>query len=37
MIGWTEDWKVELVHIQPGKPMQNGHVQSSDAGCATSA
>ena len=28
MIGWAEDWKVGLVHIQPGKPMQNGHVES---------
>ena len=22
------DWKVGLVHIQPGRPMQNGHVES---------
>jgi putative transposase len=28
MLGWGEDWKVGLVHIQPGKPMQNGHVES---------
>ena len=28
MLGWSEDWKVGLVHIQPGKPMQNGHVES---------
>ncbi len=28
MVGWAEDWKVGLVHIQPGKPMQNGHVES---------
>jgi putative transposase len=28
MIGWAEDWKVGLMHIQPGKPMQNGHVES---------
>ena len=28
MLGWAEDWKVGLVHIQPGKPMQNGHVES---------
>ena len=28
MIGWAEDWKVGLVNIQPGKPMQNGHVES---------
>lgn len=28
IIGWAEEWKVGLVHIQPGKPMQNGHVES---------
>ena len=28
MIGWAEDWKIGLVHIQPGRPMQNGHVES---------
>ena len=28
MVGWAEDWKVGLVHIQPGRPMQNGHVES---------
>jgi len=28
MIGWAEDWKVGLVNIEPGKPMQNGHVES---------
>jgi putative transposase len=28
MIGWAEDWKVGLVHIQPGRPMQNGNVES---------
>jgi putative transposase len=28
MLGWAEDWKVDLVHIQPGRPMQNGHVES---------
>ena len=28
MLGWAEDWKVSLVHIQPGRPMQNGHVES---------
>ena len=28
MIGWAEDWKAGLVHIQPGRPMQNGHVES---------
>jgi putative transposase len=28
MLAWSEDWKIGLVHIQPGRPMQNGHVES---------
>jgi putative transposase len=28
MRAWSEDSKVGLVHIQPGRPMQNGHVES---------
>jgi len=28
MIGWAEEHKISLIHIQPGKPMQNGHVES---------
>ena len=28
IIGWCEEKKINLVHIQPGKPMQNGHVES---------
>ncbi len=28
MLSWAEDWKVGLIHIQPGRPMQNGHVES---------
>ena len=28
MIGWAEEKKLTLVHIQPGRPMQNGHVES---------
>jgi len=28
MVGWAEDWKVGLINIEPGKPMQNGHVES---------
>jgi putative transposase len=28
MIGWAEEYKITLIHIQPGKPMQNGHVES---------
>ena len=28
MLGWAEECKVSLIHIQPGRPMQNGHVES---------
>jgi len=28
MLGWAEESKINLVHIQPGRPMQNGHVES---------
>jgi putative transposase len=28
MLGWAEERKIVLVHIQPGRPMQNGHVES---------
>ena len=28
MLGWAADWEGRLVHIQPGRPMQNGHVES---------
>jgi putative transposase len=28
MIGWAEERKITLIHIQPGKSMQNGHVES---------
>ncbi len=27
-VGWCAERKIELVHTQPGKPMQNGHVES---------
>ena len=26
MLGWAEERKINLVHIQPGRSMQNGHV-----------
>jgi transposase InsO family protein len=29
-IGWCEAHGIALIHIQPGKPMQNGHVESSN-------
>lgn len=28
MLAWCEERQIGLVHIQPGKPMQNGHVES---------
>jgi putative transposase len=27
-LSWCEEWKIQLIHIQPGRPMQNGHVES---------
>jgi putative transposase len=32
ILGWCEEKKIDLVHIQPGEPMQNGHVESFSAG-----
>jgi putative transposase len=28
ILSWSEEKKISLIHIQPGKPMQNGHVES---------
>jgi putative transposase len=28
IFGWCTDNKINLIHIQPGRPMQNGHVES---------
>jgi putative transposase len=28
MLGWAEERKIRLIHIQPGRPMQNGYVES---------
>jgi len=28
LLAWCVDWKVQLVHIGPGRPMQNGRVES---------
>jgi putative transposase len=27
-LAWCVEWKIELLHIQPGKPTQNGRVES---------
>jgi putative transposase len=27
-LAWGLEWRIELRHIQPGRPMQNGHVES---------
>jgi putative transposase len=29
-LSWCEERKIELIHIQVGKPMQSGHVESSN-------
>jgi putative transposase len=28
ILGWSNERKINLVHIQPGKPMQTGHIES---------
>jgi putative transposase len=27
-LGWCEERKIQLIHIQPGRPMQNGYMES---------
>jgi putative transposase len=27
-LAWCEERRIQLIHIQPGRPMQNGHVES---------
>jgi putative transposase len=35
-LAWCVERQIELVHIQPGKPMQNGRVESFQDGCGKS-
>ena len=34
---WCIERQIELVHIQPGRPMQNGQVEAFTGNCVTSA
>ena len=27
-LSWCEEQRIQLIHIQPGRPMQNGHIES---------
>jgi putative transposase len=27
-LNWCEERKIQLIHIQPGRPIQNGHMES---------
>jgi putative transposase len=27
-LSWCEERKIQVIHIEPGRPMQNGHVES---------
>lgn len=27
-LSWCEERKIQIIHIQPGRPMQNGHIES---------
>jgi putative transposase len=31
-LAWAVEWKIDLCHIQPGKPIQNAHVESIEHG-----
>jgi putative transposase len=31
-LAWVLEWKIDLRHIQPGKPIQNAHVESFHGG-----
>jgi len=28
MLAWPQDWKIGLIHIQPGRPLLSSHVDS---------
>ena len=30
ILAWALEWKIELRHIQPGKPTQNAYAESFD-------
>ena len=36
ILGWAKDQRIEWHYIAPGRPMQNGYIDPSTAGCATS-
>jgi len=36
ILHWSKEHRVEWHYIAPGKPMQNGYIDPSTAGCATS-
>jgi putative transposase len=36
VLGWCQDTGVEWHYIAPGKPQQNGFVESFNGACATS-
>ena len=37
MLDWAADWKVGLVHIQPGRPCRTATSKGSTAGCPANA
>ena len=36
-LAWSLDRRIELVHIRPGKPIENAHVESFNGACARNA
>jgi transposase InsO family protein len=33
-LSWREERKIQPIHIQPGRPMQNGHIENLNGRCA---